>query len=222
MNTKRVGWVVAALVLASSAALAQSERSGNADARVMQQLQQVSGERVALQSENAKLKQEIEQLKQDLQQASTAKTALESRNKALAVSATRDEISGKQAKQAEEQLEKARSQMQDLVAKFRETAQALRDVEADRATVKGQLALHERELKTCVDRNAGLYNLNAEVLDRMDNRGFWSSLTEREPFTKLKRVELENLIDDYKYRADELRLEQQKQASVPMTSVPMK
>jgi len=50
------------------------------------------------------------------------------------------------------------------------------------------------------------------VLDRMANRGFWAAVGEREPFTKLKRVELENLIDDYKYRADELRLEQQAQA----------
>ena len=46
----------------------------------------------------------------------------------------------------------------------------------------------------------------------MASRGFWSAVGEREPFTKLKRVELENLIDDYKYRADELRLEQQQQA----------
>jgi hypothetical protein len=47
----------------------------------------------------------------------------------------------------------------------------------------------------------------------MENRGFWSSLTEREPFTQLKRVELENLVEDYKYRADELRLQEQQRAS---------
>lgn len=198
------------LLIVSSPALSQTERSGNADARVMQQLQQVTVERAALQTENAKLKEEAEKLRKELQQASAAKTSLENRNRTLTTSASRDELSGKQT---EEQLEKTRSQLQDLVTKFRETAQTLRDIETDRATIKGQLAMREREFKTCVDRNAGLYNLNAEVLDRMENRGFWSSLTEREPFTKLKRVELENLIDDYKYRADELRIEQQKQAS---------
>lgn len=64
-----------------------------------------------------------------------------------------------------------------------------------------------------MDRNAAFYNLNTEVLDKMQNRGFWSALSEREPFTKLKRVELENLVEDYKYRAEELRLQEQQRAS---------
>lgn len=200
---------LAALSILSWPALAQVERSGNADARVMQQLQQMSGERAALQVENAKLKQDLEAVRKELQQATAAKTSLESRNKVLTANAGRDEAAGKQA---EEQLERTREQMQELIAKFRETAQTLRDVETDRASIKTQLAQRDREFKTCVDRNAGLYNLNTEVLDRMQSRGFWSGLAEKEPFLKLKRVELENLSEDYKYRAEELKLAQQAQA----------
>lgn len=198
------------LAVAASPAFAQTERSGNADARIMQQLQQMSSERAALQADNAKLKQELDQLKKDLQQAASAKASLENRNKALTANASRGEQS---VLQTEEQLERARDQMQELVTRFRETAQSLRDVEIERADVKSQLALRDREFKTCVDRNAAFYNLNVEVLDRMENRGLWSNLTAKEPFLKLKRVELENLVDDYRYRADELKLEQQKQAS---------
>lgn len=184
---------------------AQVQRSGNADARVSQQLQQLTSERSALQAENTKLKQELEQVKAQLQKTGTTTKALENRNRALEAAAGRGTAA---SQQAEEQLERSRAQMQELVTKFRETAQTLRDVETERGAVQGQLATKEREFKTCVDRNAGLYNLNAEVLDRMENRGFWSSVAEREPFTRLKRVELENLIEEYKYRADELRLEQ--------------
>lgn len=198
------------LALPVAAAFAQTERSGNADARVMQQLQQITSERAALQAENAKLKQDLEKVRKELEQASTGRKALENRAKALEATATRGEQSGKQA---DEQLERARAQLQELIAKFRETTQTLRDVETEGAQVKSQLAAREREFKTCVDRNAGLYNLNTEVLDKMANRGFWSSVTEREPFTKLKHVELENLIEDYKYRADELRLQEQQRAS---------
>ena len=194
---------------AGSMAHAQVERSGNADARVMQQVQQLTAERASLQADNAKLKQELEQLKKDLQKSAAEKSAAENRAKALTANATREQAS---SEQAEEQLERNKAQLQELVTKFRETANTLRDVESDRATAKSDLAGRERELKTCVDRNAGLYNLNAEVLDRMENRGFWSNVAEREPFTKLKRVELENLIDGYKYRADELKLETQKRA----------
>lgn len=201
--------LVSAFVTLATDSTAQVERSGNADARVMQQVQQLTGERASLQAENAKLKQELEQLKKELHRSGTEKAAAENRAKALAANAARGESS---SKQAEEQLERNRAQLQELVTKFREMAGTLRDVETDRDSTKSQLAAKEREFKTCVDRNAGLYNLNAEVLDRMANRGFWSSVSEREPFTKLKRVELENLIDDYKYRADELRLEAQQQA----------
>jgi ABC-type transporter Mla subunit MlaD len=205
MRTILCGIVGLSCVLAFTAD-AQVQRSGNADARVAQQLQQLTSERSALQAENTKLKQELEQAKAQLQKSGAAAKTLESRNRALEASAGRGTAA---SQQAEQQLEQTRAQLQELVTKFRETAETLREVETERATLKGQFATKEREFKTCVDRNAGLYNLNAEVLDRMENRGFWSSVTEREPFTRLKRVELENLIDDYKYRADELRLEQQ-------------
>lgn len=186
---------------------AQTQRSGNADARVAQQLQQLTGERAALQAENAKLTQELEQIKAQLQKSETAAKTLQARTRALEQNAGRGNAA---SQQVEEQLERSRIQLQELVGKFRETAQTLREVEIERDGAKGQFAAKERELKTCVDRNAALYNLNTEVLDRMENRGFWSSVTEREPFTKLKRVELENMIDEYRYRADELRLEQQR------------
>lgn len=197
-------------LLAALSAQAQVERSGNADARVSQQLQQLTAERATLQAENAKLKAEVERLEQERDKAARAKAAVEGRARVMEATATRNAES---SQQTEEQLERTRAQLQELVAKFRETAQTLRDVETDRATVRTDLATRERELKTCIDRNVALYELNAEVLARMEDRGFWATVAEREPFTKLKRVQLENLIEDYRYRAEELRLEQQKQAS---------
>jgi len=198
--------VAVMLCLVGTATQAQTQRSGNADARVAQQLQQLANEKVALQAENNKLKQELEQVKAQLQKSAGTAKELEGRNRALQAAST-NRASGDQ--QTEAQLERTRAQMQELVTKFRETAQTLRDVEMDRATAKSQLAAKEREFKVCVDRNAALYELNDEVLDRMEDRGFWSQLAEREPFTRLKRTQLENLIDDYRYRVEELRVEKQ-------------
>ena len=204
--------LAAILLLIGVVAQAQTQRSGNADARVAQQLQQLSSEKVALQAENNKLKQELEQVKAQLQKSASATKDLENRNKVLQASAGRGVAN---SQQTEEQLERSRAQLQELVTKFRETAQTLRDVEVERATVKSQLAAKEREYKVCVDRNVGLYELNKEVLNRMEDRGFWSQVSEREPFTRIKRTQLENLIDDYRYRVEELRLEKQRQAQSP-------
>jgi hypothetical protein len=96
--------------------------------------------------------------------------------------------------------------MQELVVKFRETAGVLQEVETDRDQLRAQASTQERDLKTCVDRNAGLYLLNDEILRNLENRGVWSSLTDKEPFTRISRTRLENLIDDYRYRVEELRV----------------
>lgn len=207
----------ASILLACSLACvaqAQVQRSGNADARVAQQLQQLSSEKSALQSENNKLKQELEQAKAQLQKYTVVTKDLETRNKALIAAAGKGSTA---SQQLEEQLERSKAQNQELVGKFRETVQTLRDIESERATLKSQMAAKERDYKVCVDRNVELYQVNDEILDRMEDRGFWSQLTEREPFTRIQRTRLENLIDEYRYRADELRLEKQQQAQTAPT-----
>jgi len=105
------------------------------------------------------------------------------------------------------QLETTRNQLQELIGKFRETAQSLRDVETDRADVRTQLATKQRELNVCVDRNAEMYFLTNETLDRLAARGAFSAFTDHEPFTRISRTRLDNLIEDYRYRVNELHVE---------------
>jgi type VI protein secretion system component VasK len=182
---------------------AQTTRSGNADVRVMQQLQQATAEKTKLEAENADLKHQLDDLKKKLDKTSAQQNALQQRAKALETVASRESSSTQQNNEA---LEKSRAQMQELVTKFRETAQTLREVESDRNEVKSQLSAREREFKTCVDRNAGLYFLGEEMLDRLEHKGVWASIKESEPFTQISRTRLENLVDDYRARVEELRL----------------
>jgi chaperonin cofactor prefoldin len=96
--------------------------------------------------------------------------------------------------------------MQDLIGKYRELAQTLKEVETERDSLRTTQNAKDRELTACVDKNAQLYLLGNEVLDRMDNQGVWSAIKDKEPFTKISRTRLENLIDDYRYRVNELKL----------------
>jgi len=79
----------------------------------------------------------------------------------------------------------------------------LRDMETERATFKQSLTTRDAELNQCIERNVALYKLNGEVLTRLENQGVWSRVASAEPFTKIKRTQLENLIEDYKYRAED-------------------
>lgn len=182
---------------------AQTARSGgNANAQLMQQMQQLASERTSLQAENAKLKKELDDMRKERDALKNGQAALvhrvQSSESLLKEGAARNQSSAQELAQTKEKT-------QQLVAKFRETLQSMREIETDRTTVKQTLATRDQELKTCIDRNMALYKLNDEVLTRLEHQGAWSRVARAEPFTQIKRVELENLVDEYKSRADDQR-----------------
>jgi hypothetical protein len=193
---KRAALALALLALtAGGVADAQTQRSGNDAARVMQQLQQVTAEKLALAADKAKLEQENADLKAKLAAASAAPKDTGAARRAVQAEAKERETAA--------ELERVRAQTQELVGRFRETAQTLKEVEIDRSTLRGQLSMREREYSTCVDRNVGLYELNGELLSRLERR----RAAANEPFFQVSRARLENLIDDYRYRVEELRVQ---------------
>jgi chromosome segregation ATPase len=208
------------MAVAQSAAMdsrAQTVRNSApaANAQQMLQLQQLASERTALQTENGKLKADLDKMRKELDGLKRSRSAADQRSRASESAAAA--AASAAATQSQADVERARAdlagereRMQELVTRFRETATTLRDVETERSAARQSLLERDRELKVCVDRNRGLYSLNTEVLKKFEDQGFWSSLASREPFTQLKRVELENLIDGYRDGAqDQLVLPEQ-------------
>src|SRR5882724_10230989 len=191
------------LLLAGVQGFAQTPRSGGTaapSAQLAQQLQQLGSERTALQTDNARLKKELDAMRAERDKLKTAQQGISSREQAFAAAAARG---AQERSTAQSELEQQKSRMAELVAKFRETAQTLKDVETDRTAKAQQLATRDREFKACVDNNLALYKLNGEVLDRFEHDGLLSHLARREPFTQIKRTQLENLVDEYKQQANE-------------------
>ncbi len=196
-----------AAILASAFApsvLAQTARSGGSGgqkAQLTQQLQQLASERTAMQAEQARMKKELEDLRKDRDALKAGQVAATQRARAETEAAIARGARDRES--SEKELAQVKQRAQELIEKFRETAQTLREVETDRATAKQALGRQGQQLDACVANNAALYKLNDEVLTRFSQQGFWTHLAQAEPFTRLKRVQLENLIDGYKTRADE-------------------
>jgi chromosome segregation ATPase len=209
MSATRAFWYSAPLLAAACLAvthpaLAQSARSGgSANALLMQQMQQLASERTALQAENAKMKKELADLAKERDTLKSGRAALDQRAR---VSEAANARSAQEKANADSENQKLKDRMQELVAKFRETAQTLKDVETERSAFKQSLAMRDAELSQCNGKNDALYKMNGEILTRMDGQGALSRLASLEPFTKLKRVELQNLVDEYKYRAEDQRV----------------
>jgi DNA repair exonuclease SbcCD ATPase subunit len=199
-------WIAATAVLAAASAecaSAQTARSGaGASAQLYEQMQQLASERTALQAENEKLKGQLADLRKDRDALKAGQQSVERRAQGAAVALAQ---STSQCEATERELAQYKAKMEELIDKFRETIGKLREAESNGATAKQSLAARERELQGCVDHNLALYRLNGEVLAHFDRQGFWSGLARAEPFTQIKRVQNENLIEEYRSRAQDQR-----------------
>jgi len=74
---------------------------------------------------------------------------------------------------------------------------------ADREKLQAAAADTESTLGLCEAANARLLAVSREILKAYDDTDFFDSVMAREPVTKLKRVELENIAQDYRDRIDQ-------------------
>lgn len=205
--------VLLCTLLAGYAAQAQTARSGGgASAQMAQQLQQLASERTAMQAELDHTKKELEDTRKERDELKKGQQALDQRAKASTAALAQ---SASQRTASEQELTQTKAKMQELIAKFRETVQAMRQIEAEGTTAKQTLATRDRQLKVCVDRNTGLYDLNKEILSRWDHESAFTRAERIESFTKIKRVQLDNLMDDYQGRADDLHVTPEKLEKLP-------
>lgn len=199
-------------------ALAQTARSGGgANAQLTQQMQQLASERTSLQAENARLKKELDDTRKERDQFKNAQKSVDARVKSSAVELAQ---SASQRQNLENELKLNRDKTDQLVAKFRETLQSMREVETHLTTEKQTLASRDQELKACTERNTALYQLNGEILTHLEHESTWSHLARAEPFTQIKRVQMENLVDGYKGRAKDQKLPPSSDASPTQDASP--
>jgi len=203
-------------LLVTTGVSAQVQRSGGssgaANAQLMMQYQQASTERAQLQADNAKLKKDLEDLKKQLDASNKAVAASKA-----GVSHGSAQLAAAQAanERSTKDLADAKSKMQELVGKFRETITQMRGVESERSQLQQQLAESKTAFDKCADRNYSLYQVDNEVLDRYAHEGVFGHMASAEPFTRIKRTEIDNFVLEYKERAEELRVKKAANAAPP-------
>lgn len=170
----------------------------------MQQYQQVAAEKTALQTQAAQMKKDLDAAKAEL---ATVKQERDAARKARASDSAAAIAQANGAKEAAERtLDQSKQRMSELVGKFREMAGNLKEVEADRSKLRDELAKRNTEFDTCAVNNAQLGDMNSEILDRYEHVGLFTKASAAEPFTRITRTRIENLADEYRARARELKV----------------
>jgi DNA repair exonuclease SbcCD ATPase subunit len=200
--------VAAAAAALAGLAMAQAPRSGGGGElqKFMQQYQQVSAEKTALQAQVTQLQTDLTTSKAELAAVKKERDALKSHTGASSAEVAQLTTA---KTTAEHSLEQYKERMNELVEKFRQLAQTLKDTENNRVQVRRELDERSTQFDKCALDNVQLYEITGEVLDRYEHVGLFTRVSASEPFTKITRTRIDNLVDDYRERAQALRVKKQ-------------
>ncbi len=209
MTTHKTHAAISLLVALTAIApvRAQVERSsgGGQAQKLMQQYQQVSAEKTALQTQVTQMKQDLDAAKAELAAVKKERDALKARSGDSAAAAAQLIKVTASKETAEKNLEQYKQRMTELVTRFRETATNLKDVEADRGKLRKDLDDRNSAYDKCAEDNLQLYEINGEILNRYEHVGLFTKVSAAEPFTKITRTRIDNLVLEYRERAQQLR-----------------
>lgn len=96
----------------------------------------------------------------------------------------------------------------ELQAKYAELNKRHASAARSGKEVDQKLKIHQENFQLCLENNRKLYDINQEILGNYQDKGVWDVMQESEPFTGFKAVKVENLIQDYQYRNDDLKLDE--------------
>ena len=153
-------------------------------------LRQATNQKAELQTQVADLQKQIEQLKGSL--AETKAAANDTKRKMQ-----------KDYGSAIDEWKRHDAGLSDELAATRDRLAR----QTDRGNqLEAQLKTQAQNFSVCYDNNKKLYDINKQLLTRYKNKGFGDVLEQQEPFTGIKQVEIENLVQDYRYKIDDLKV----------------
>jgi chromosome segregation ATPase len=200
--------LLAGLLTAAVPVRAQTQRSGGGESqRIMQQYQQVSADKAALQAQIAQMKKDLDGANSELTQVKKERDALKAKAAGSSAAAAQQVAQAAASKEAvEKNLEANKQRTAELVDRFKLTIGALKGVELDRDQLRKDFDELHVKYDRCAENNEQLYQISSSVLDRYRQVGFFTKAAAVEPFTRITRSRMDNLVVETHERAEELRL----------------
>ncbi|MBK1704512.1 hypothetical protein [Halochromatium glycolicum] len=195
--------------------VAQSARGGGGGSREQQAMakmqflmRQLSKEKAELQARNAQLEREIVELGSDLKRVESSAKQLE-----LKLGRTSDALDRYKETDTKlrDLLQKSQDRTREIIdtynGRLQEAAVMIRGLRGKTAELEDVSAKRQRLIEDCEGKNKELLQVNTELLERYEKKGFWDAFKQHEPLTGLGAVAIENAIADYRYKLEDLRFE---------------
>ena len=178
----------------------KASREREALRRAQQQLSQVQGEMTTLEQERG-------QLMADLEQAKASSSSIESKAARLqhGLNTSKQQLSAlaQELVLVKEDLVTTSAQLAETRKTLADTTQGLQQTKAEKHHLEVTQERNERELASCERKNVALYSVGRSLMDRFESKACGETLAQKEPFTGLKQVETENLLEEYRDKLDD-------------------
>lgn len=197
-----------------SFAAEKKDKAARKAALMMQKMKQdMEAEKATLQAQFAAEKKTLEdQLKAETEAKDLAQkklTTAEGKVRSLGAELTKTQTEkaalDAQLTQTKATLEKTQTNLTDLTAQHKKALADLAFNDGQRKTLSTNLADTTKSLNTCEDKNGKLYAYGKELVQIYDNPTLYESVMRKEKFFQLKRVELENILQNQQDKLDEAR-----------------
>jgi chromosome segregation ATPase len=176
---------------------------GAAMARAQMMMRQLSQEKEAVQAENSELKKQLASIEKKIASLKQEKTSLDQK---LGSSQSLVSRYKENTEMLRDRIIKDNERMKELVEKFKELIAAFKVVEQEKAQLKVTLEQSRQDFLTCAENNVKLVENNEELVHLYMQKGVWASLSQAEPVTQLKQVEVEKIAQKYQNTIDLLKI----------------
>lgn len=186
-----------ALIVAatSSVAVADEKALQNALGKAQFMLRQASAEKQEVEQQLSALKQEYDEFRK---KAESKLAAREARSDKLSKSLGVYEV-----------------EYDALRNKYVELVKLYKDEQKTAIDLGGKLEQQVAQYEQCRVDNLKLFDVNQEILGKYEGKGMWDVIASREPITGIKKVAIENIVQEYQFKNEDLLNQEPAVAVVP-------
>ena len=209
LNTLSLALLLCMVGVAVQAEAADKKASREREAlrRTQQQLSQVQGQVGTLEQEKVRLAEELDKAQKSSQAMESESARLQREIKAgkgQQTSLSKELTLTKEALDtATQRLTEMQTTLSESGKKLAETARILQQTEAEKRNLEGIKLRNERDITSCERNNLALYQIGRSLMDRFERKTCGETLAQGEPFSGLKRVETENLMEKYRDKLED-------------------
>ncbi|MDP2904652.1 MAG: hypothetical protein Q8N96_16370 [Methylovulum sp.] len=198
-------------------------REGGGNTKIINKLQgmvnDITTERDLLKTESAKVTAELETVKGQVTQEKEAAALLaEKLNADLGTQkASHDEIQAR--------LDNTTAKLREVIEKYNALNKSKNELSAEHIGLQNNQQLTASELKVCESKNVKMFEGAKEIIEayhHCQNKGIVDALIDSEPFSQIKNIEFETIIQEYEDKLNKQKYHGNPNAgsSIPAVSKP--